>query len=485
MRVLYNTFFTVTAFYVIAAFLSVPVYSEVRLPEIGSASSKVLSIPKEKAYGSYLLERIYQYHRVIDDPVLTNYLDDLGQRLVNSAEGTRFRIRFLLVQDGSINASAYLGGIIVVHTGLFEYATSEDEIAAVLAHEISHITQRHIARFLEREAAKTPLTLASYIASFGLAFINPQLGLAALGTTATVDLNSTVSFTRENEYEADRIGMNTLYQAGFNPYAMSSFFEKLAAKTRHRNTLPPMLRTHPVPETRIAEARNRARQYPMSKTSEQLNFHLAKARIEALYSTQNTAHLRSIFTNRARNADTRIKDSGTYGLALLDYRNKNAHTAQKTLKPLHKKNTKNLFYLDAHTDIALAQKDVTALEKHLERLVDTHPHNRVFTLNLANLYLETQALSKAENILVKYTRANPDNRLGWSLLMQAYYKQRNDLGYHQSSAQLLLIEGKRVQAINALKQARKYANSRLLLERIDAQIEHIEQERLRLLKEFS
>ena len=169
----------------------------------------------------------------------------------------------------------------------------------------------------------------------------------------------------------------------------------------------------------------------------------------------------------------------------LDYRSKNPKTAQKTLKPLKTKNTHNLFYLDAHTDISLAEDNIQSLQKHLEDLTQTYPNNRVITLNLANLYLETEAFAKAQALLVSYTRTHPENRLGWALLMQAYYKQRNDLGYHQSSAQLLLIEGKRVQAINALKQARKHANTRLLLERIDAQIDYIEKERLRLIKEFS
>ncbi|MGL5481000.1 MAG: M48 family metallopeptidase, partial [Aeromonas veronii] len=226
-----------------------------QLPDIGTAGVAALPIEQEVRYGNAFMRFARAGLPIIDDPVLSQYIDDLGQRLLTNADGVRFPFTFFLINDPSINAAAFLGGRVKVHTGLFLYADSESELASVLAHEITHVTQRHIARYMEAQASSSAVTLAGLVGSIALAVINPTAGIAALQTTLGLSMQSAINYTRDNEYEADRIGMKTLYDAGFDPMGMANFFQKLAAEYRYASKPPEMLLTHPLPETRISEAR--------------------------------------------------------------------------------------------------------------------------------------------------------------------------------------------------------------------------------------
>lgn len=129
-----------------------------QLPDIGTAGVAALPIEQEVRYGNAFMRFARAGLPIIDDPVLSQYIDDLGQRLLTNADGVRFPFTFFLINDPSINAAAFLGGRVKVHTGLFLYADSESELASVLAHEITHVTQRHIARYMEAQASSSAVT---------------------------------------------------------------------------------------------------------------------------------------------------------------------------------------------------------------------------------------------------------------------------------------------------------------------------------------
>ncbi|WP_375781621.1 M48 family metalloprotease, partial [Aeromonas enteropelogenes] len=154
-----------------------------QLPDIGTAGVSALPIEQEVRYGNAFMRFARAGLPIIDDPVLNQYIDDLGQRLLSNADGVRFPFTFFLINDPSINAAAFLGGRVKVHTGLFLYADNESELASVLAHEITHVTQRHIARYMEAQASSSAMTLAGLVGSIALAVINPTAGIAALQTT--------------------------------------------------------------------------------------------------------------------------------------------------------------------------------------------------------------------------------------------------------------------------------------------------------------
>lgn len=176
------------------------------------------------------------------------------------------------MNNPNINAFAYFGGNIVLHSALFRYSRNESELASVIAHEISHVTQRHLARMLEDQSKTTPLAMAGILGSILIFMANPNAGLATFtGSMAGMQQNM-ITFTQMNEQEADRIGIQTLYRAGFDPQGMPNFMQILADQVRYSSKPPEMLLTHPLPDSRLSDARSRAAQYAPRKVPQSANF---------------------------------------------------------------------------------------------------------------------------------------------------------------------------------------------------------------------
>ena len=217
-----------------------------------------LTPEKEKQIGDVMMRQTRASLPMVNDPLLDEYLNNLGHGLVAKAEGVRFPFHFYWVNDRNINAFATLGGHIVSNTGTLAVADSESEFASVMSHEIVHVTQRHIARSVEARSQSAPLTLASLLGSIILATVNPEAGMAGLMASQGMAQQSAINFTRSNEQEADRIGIQLLANAGFDPYAMPEFFNKLNEKTRFGNKQLAFLYTHPLSQARISDSRVRA-----------------------------------------------------------------------------------------------------------------------------------------------------------------------------------------------------------------------------------
>ena len=186
-----------------------------------------LTVQKEEQIGNYFMRAARSQLPIIVDPVLDEYVSSVGNKLLMHAKGVQFPFEFFIVNNLNLNASAFLGGKVQINTGLFVYSDTEDEFASVLAHEISHVTQRHIARFIESEVKKSNTSIASIVGAIALSIINPAVGMAALSTSLGLAQQSRINFTRDNESEADRIGIDLLNRAGFNPEGTTDMFRKL------------------------------------------------------------------------------------------------------------------------------------------------------------------------------------------------------------------------------------------------------------------
>lgn len=156
----------------------------------------------------------------------------------------------------------FFGGYVALHSGLFLHARSESELASVVAHEIAHVTQRHLARSMEDQARRSPATLAALAGALLLSIASPEAGMAAITAATAGNMQSQINYTRSNEKEADRFGIATLAKAGFDVQAMPRFFGRLADEYRYASKPPPMLLTHPLPEDRVADSRQRAQAIP-------------------------------------------------------------------------------------------------------------------------------------------------------------------------------------------------------------------------------
>lgn len=441
------------------------------LPDMGTAAAAVMSIDKEIRYGNAYMRVVRATQPITYDPVLTEYLTSLGHRLVANADQIRTPFHFFLVTDNDINAAAFLGGYVKVHTGLFLNARSESELASVLAHEIAHVTQRHIARSIENSAASQKMSVAGIVGSVLLGIANPVAGIAALQTTIAINAQSAINYTRQNEFEADRIGMQILSSAGFRPEGMTNFFGRLAEKYRYANQLPEMLQTHPLADTRINEARARAAQMPNRYLAPSLDYQFAKARIQVRFSPMTAAAALSYFEQQLKSRDFALQDAALYGkaLALLELQEYPASTA--IIDALIAKYPNNLFLLDTQTDLDLAQDKITSAITRLKAANLRYPDNRVVIMNLAAAYQQGKQFGKAATLLDHYTRRHPEDSLGWKMLTESYGRMGKVAQSFISRAEYLALAANYERAIDELHSAANLSQDPQEKMRIDARIE--------------
>src|SRR6478672_1456385 len=240
------------------------------LPDIGSSAGEVLGPAKQREYGEMALAQMRNYGYTLEDPLLAGWLQGVGDRLGAASDKPDQAYTLFLLKDRQINAFATLGGYIAVNAGLVLAANREDEVAAVLSHEIAHVTQSHVLRAVERAQRDSVPILLAMLGAIAVAQASNSSSagngaMAAMVSAQGLMLQRQIDYTRGNEAEADRIGIRTLARSGYDPEAMADFFEKLQVVIRsnqggERERTPDYLQTHPVTTMRISEARERAAQ---------------------------------------------------------------------------------------------------------------------------------------------------------------------------------------------------------------------------------
>ncbi|MGO5000319.1 M48 family metalloprotease [Oceanisphaera sp. W20_SRM_FM3] len=447
------------------------------LPDIGTAGVSAMSIEREARFGEAFIRFARANQAVIDDPVLNEYVADLGLKLLSQADAVRFPFQFLLINDDTINASAFLGGVVQLHTGLFLYAENESELASVIAHEITHVTQRHIARYLESQSRSTPLTVAGLVGSVALAVVNPQAGMAALQTTLGLKMQSAINYTRDNELEADRIGLRLLSNAGFDPDAMASFFQKLADKYQFASAPPPMLLTHPLPTSRIAEARSRAQDYPKKNHPASLGFQMAKARVMVRFQRNAGPDLDRFFAQEAKQTNGAWQtDAAHYGQALALLQINKEDLARPILTELARRHVNNIFILDALTDLDNAQDKHQAAITRLQQAQQQLPNNQVVMINLADSLLQADRQQEAVTLLDNYLRRNPENPLAWDLIAQAYRPLNNESAFRQAQAEVAALKGRYEVAVDQMEIATNLSTDSMQRARLGARLVQLRQQ---------
>ncbi len=241
---------------------------ENRLPDIGSSAGELLTPARQAEYGKMMLAELRNYGYVLDDPLIEDWLQTLGRRLGSASDQPRQPFTFFMLKERQINAFATLGGYIAVNAGLVLTAEREDEVAAVLSHEIAHVTQQHVLRAVERaQRDQIPILLGMLAAVVAAQQAggnsSGDASMAAITSGLGLMQQRQIDYTRSNESEADRLGIRTLSRAGYDVDAMAGFFERMSLAMRGNEggySAPDYLQTHPVTATRISEAHQRAEQ---------------------------------------------------------------------------------------------------------------------------------------------------------------------------------------------------------------------------------
>ncbi|TNV20194.1 beta-barrel assembly-enhancing protease [Buttiauxella sp. B2] len=430
-----------------------PAFADVsdQLPDMGTTAGSTLSIGQELQMGDYYVRQLRGSAPLINDPLLVQYINKLGMRLVSHADSVKTPFHFFLINNDEINAFAFFGGNVVLHSALFRYSDNESQLASVMAHEISHVTQRHLARAMEDQKKNAPLTWVGALGSILLAMASPQAGMAALSGTLAGTQQGMISFTQQNEQEADRIGIQVLQRSGFDPQAMPTFLEKLLDQSRYSSRPPEILLTHPLPESRLADARNRANQMRPVVVQSSEDFYFAKARTLGMYNSGRNQLTTDLLDSWSK-GNIREQHAATYGRALQAMGADKWEEARKLLQPLLAAQPANTWYLDLSTDIDLGQNKSADAINRLKNAPDLK-QNPVLQLNLANAYVQAKQPAQAAAILNRYTFSHPDDSNGWDLLAQSEAALGNRDQELAARAEVMALVGRIDQAISLLSSA--------------------------------
>lgn len=425
-----------------------------KLPNLGESSTSLFSSEFEYQLGRAWLSVFRRQAPTVNDPLLFDYLENLIFKLITHSRLDDRRVDVVIVDNANINAFAVPGGVIGVHNGLFLWAQSEDELATVLAHEVAHLSQRHFSRGVEFQKRQQPLTLAAMLASFALlAAGGGDAGIAALSATQAAAQNSALRYSRGNEQEADRIGMQTIVEAGFSPHAAPAMFERMLHASRYSSgrKVPEFLRSHPLSENRVADTRNRARQYSRKAIEPSTAFELMRARVAvSLANTPEEAVLQ--FKGELEGAP-RSKTAATYGLVLALTNAGRTAEARKTLQPLLAENQDALEYILADTDIDMANNRPDLAAKKLSAQLKISPKNHPLTMAYANALMQGQQPHIAEEVLIAQSQVRGNDPGLWYLLAEAQGLSANIPGLHQSRAEYFILTG----ALDAAEKQLRYA----------------------------
>jgi predicted Zn-dependent protease len=423
------------------------------LPDFGSPADTVLSKSREQQLGRSVMLQLRNAGVIIEDPLLSEYVRVIGSQLASQVNDGDFKFEFFVVDDNRINAFALPGGFVGINSGLIMASDNENELAGVLAHEISHVTQRHIARSIYENQRMSLVSTAAMLAAV-------LLGAAAdLGANATTGLltaaqaggmQQQINFTRAHEAEADRVGMDVLAAAGFDPIGMATFFEKLSrGGSLSSEALPEMLQTHPVSTGRIAEARARARQLPRVSHEDTPQYGLAKARLQVL--TAPTPE-RALQLFEIRGPSTKLGDR--YGLALALAGMSRGDEAERIFRDLVAENPHIMAFRIGQAE-ALMSSGLTeqALAVYAEAL-EVSPRHVALVLSYADALIAGGQPARAHEVLLDLLNNVPATPTQIALLARAanaegdvvsayhymseYYASIGDLRLAMSQLQLAL-----------------------------------------------
>lgn len=443
------------------------------LPDIGTSGLNSLTYEQEQIMGDYYTRMIRADMPMMNDPLLSNYINQLGSRLAQHTDA-KMPFHFYIIKSQIVNAFAYFGGNIVVFSHLISDTDSESELASVMSHEMGHVTQRHLARQIEEQKNSSPATIGGILGGILVGLMNPQGGMAIITSSIAASTQGQISFSQNNEREADRIGFQTLVKSGFDPQGLPDFLQKLADDSRYSNEkVFAILATHPNPGARVADMRNRANQYPKKTYISSLDYWLFKSRLVIFTATerQTALYLEALQNKKSKSEQI----ANEYAKALNEYNQDKLSLAKNKMIKLLSADPNNPWFLDLMTDIDLKQGHFQIAVDRLEAALKIQPNQPVLRLNLANAYIQNKDYQSALSLLNRYTVNYPDDLNGWNLMIEANNNLKKRLPAIMAQAQIDALYGALSQAIEMLKRNINNATDQITHAKMDALITEFEQ----------
>ena len=415
--------------------------SDIKLPLLGDSASGVISKQQEYELGRLWLKSFRSRVREYDDPLMQQYLEQLLYNLATYSDLEDPRLELIVVKNPSMNAFAVPGGVVGFHTGVFAFAENEDQMVSVLAHELAHLSQRHFARGVEAQRASSIISMAGLLASLVIAATaGGDAGMAAITSTQAMTMQGQLRYSRSNEKEADRMGMQTMERASRDPAAVAGMFETMLRATRFSGSrLPEFLLSHPVTEKRISDARGRAMKHSMRHYVSNPEYFLMQAR--AMVAMEKSP-IDSIKRFQAKlDSNTQNSDAANYGLALAYIKLGEHAKAGKILDDLIEANPVLLTF--RHTDIELdiARQDYAVALGKLNQLLARNPNNYPLTRLKSEALWQAHRYEDAGEVLTALSRMRPEDPMVWYQLAEVRGLAGNISGVHQARAEYFILVG--------------------------------------------
>ncbi|MEK7989716.1 MAG: M48 family metalloprotease [Thiotrichaceae bacterium] len=448
------------------------------LPDMGSSADNILSPIEEQKIAKSLLRQLRREVDMVDDVEIYNYINSLGQKLVSYSEMSNQPFYFNMLNESSINAFATPGGLVCVHSGLMLSARSESEFASVFAHEIAHVTQRHIARKLEAVGQTSIPMIAAMLGGILLGSVTGNMDITQAGLMMAVagNIQMQIHFTRLHEKEADRVGIDLLAKAGFEPRDMPHFFQRIQEESRLYTKPPAFLLTHPMSIDRAAEATDRAENYPPANYLDSNTYHLARAKVLVLTTDKSMRKLVEQLENMLKQGRYNNEIAVHYGLALALLENRQIEKVQQHIDWLTKNDTDRVIYRILQARFALLHKDLAKTEKIYIQALKVYPNDVQLTLAFSEYLLRhAKQPKKAQELLTKLGE-QPFPQY-YRLLAQAYEESLQFAESYLAMAEQYYLLGETRLAVEQLKQARKRDDiSYFLASRVEARYKELNKE---------
>lgn len=450
------------------------------LPALGDSSSGIVSLEQEHKLGRAWLSILRGQVRQLNDPLLKDFVEQSVYRLAETSQLQEHRLEFIVLASPQLNAFAAPGGIIGINGGLILHAQTEAEYASVMAHELAHLSQRHFARGVEaQKRLQMPLMAGMLAGVLAAAAGAGDVGMAAIATTQAAAMQEQRRFSRQNEQEADRLGLQNLQRAGYDPMAMPAMFERLMRQYRYDRVPPEFLLTHPVTESRIADSRNRAEQLRASThtpgKTDSLTYQLLRTRIQLTFEDTSGLALKRFRAELELNPDSQ---PARYGLGLALIRAQQPVQARETFQQLLQKAPDNLFYLLGQADAEISAGQLQRARQLIEQAMQRYPASYPAQAANADVLTREKRYAEAEKQLVSLLNKRPNDPDLWYDLAEVRGLLNNIIGLHQARAEFFARVGDYQQAIEQLGHAKHRASNNFpLASRIDArQLELIHEE---------